>query len=58
MKIRMLANADFRVRVGLVQAFHAGRSYSIPKATAEALIARGVAEPVARRDETETAEKE
>lgn len=46
MKIRMLCDADHRVSSALSQAFRAEAEVSVPKATAAALIARGVAEEV------------
>lgn len=46
MKIRMLCDADHRVSSGVSQAYRATAVYSLPRATAEALIARGVAEEI------------
>jgi hypothetical protein len=47
MKIKMKKDADYRVSPSRTQAYKAGRKYeNVAKATAEALIARGSAEPV------------
>lgn len=45
MWINIIVNADHRVTPARIQAFRAGTSANVPKKTAEALIARGVATP-------------
>lgn len=45
MKIRMLKDADHRVRPAVWQAFRAGKIYSVPRQTGEALIRREAAIP-------------
>lgn len=44
MRIRMLADHDYRLKPVVFQAFKAGREYNVPRATAEALIDAGAAE--------------
>ncbi len=51
MKIDVLKNHDHRLAPARIQAFRAGQQVSVPKKTAEQLIAAGAAKPV-------TAEKE
>ncbi|MGQ3486118.1 hypothetical protein [Roseovarius pacificus] len=46
MKIRIKADAHHRISSGRSQSFHAGTEVSVPKATADALVARGVAEVI------------
>ena len=49
MKIRILEDAHHRLSSGRSQAFRARTEVNVPKATAEALIARGVAKAKAKR---------
>lgn len=51
MKIYVIKNYDHRLAPARTQAFRAGQQVSVPKKTAEQLIAAGAAKPV-------TAEKE
>lgn len=46
MKIRIIRDAHHRISSGLSQAFKAGSEVSVPQATAEALVERGVAEVI------------
>lgn len=46
MKIRILQDADHRISSALSQSFKAGSEVSVPRATAEVLVARGVAEVI------------
>ncbi|ETX26601.1 hypothetical protein [Roseivivax isoporae] len=55
MKIKMKCDAHHRISSSTSQHFRAGREYSVPKATGEALITRQVAEAVPG---TKTVEKE
>mgnify|MGYP003571144275 CR=1 FL=1 len=46
MKIRVLRDAHHRISSGKSQSFTAGSEVSVPKATAESLVARGDAEVI------------
>nr|WP_296429714.1 hypothetical protein [Roseovarius sp. BRH_c41] len=46
MKIRVIQDAHHRISSGLSQSFKAGTEVSVPQATAEVLVARGVAEVI------------
>lgn len=46
MKIKVLQDAHHRITSGVSQSFRAGTEVSVPQATAEALVARGVAEVI------------
>ena len=46
MKVRIIKNDDHRVKPAVIQSFRAGSEVTVPKKTAEALIARGSAEPI------------
>lgn len=46
MKIKMTCDASHRISSALSQSFKAGRRYSVPQETGEALIKRGVADAV------------
>lgn len=48
MKVRILTDAHHRVSSGLSQAFREGSEPDVPKETADALIARGVAEKITK----------
>lgn len=52
MKVRIIKDCDYRVLPAVIQAFRAGSELNLPKATADALIARGSATPL----KTETKE--
>ena len=56
MKIKMKDDAHHRISSAVTQSFAAGREYSVPKATGDALIKRGVAALAAK--ETQPSEKE
>lgn len=51
MKIRIIADAHHRVSSGVSLAFKAASTPNVPKAIAEALIARGVAEEITKPSE-------
>ncbi len=46
MRVRIIKDDDHRLKPAVIQAFRAGGEHNLPKATAEALIARGSATPV------------
>lgn len=46
MKVRIIIDADHRVKPAVIQAFRAGSEVTVPKKTAEALTARGSAEAI------------
>lgn len=50
MKIKMNSDANHRISSAVSQSFGAGREYSVPKATGEALIKRKVAVPVTAKE--------
>lgn len=56
MKIKMKGDAHHRISSAVTQSFRAGRQYSVPRATGDALIKRGVAEAVTK--DTKPLEKE
>lgn len=49
MKIRIKTDTHHRVSSGLSQAFKAGSEINVPKAIAEALVERGVAEVIGEK---------
>lgn len=52
MKIKVLKNDDHRLAPAIVQHFRAGSVVSVPKKTADALIARGSAQPATKHKDT------
>lgn len=46
MKIKINQDAHHRISSGKSQSFRSGTEVSVPRATAEALVARGVAEVI------------
>ncbi len=44
MKVRIMKDDDYRVKPAVIQVFRAGSEVTVPKKTAEALIARGSAQ--------------
>lgn len=46
MRIKMTMNYDHRLKPAVVQAFRAGREYSVPKKTALAAIKAGAADQI------------
>ena len=57
MKIRMNSDANVRISSAVTQSFKAGKEYSVPKATGEALIKREVAEAAAAKEPSSEKEK-
>ena len=48
MKLRILRDYDHRLKPTVIQAFRAGSDVSVPRNTAEALIAAGAAQPLSK----------
>lgn len=57
MKIMMKSDAHHRISSAVTQSFKAGKEYSVPKATGEALIKREVAEAAAAKEPSSEKEK-
>lgn len=57
MKIKILEDAHFSVSSGLSQSFAAGSTVDVPRATAEALVARGVAEVIDKSKRSDKGDK-
>ena len=53
MKIKMSSDADHRISSAVTQSFKADRTYPVRQETAEALVARGVAEVIGKKPSTE-----
>lgn len=58
MKIRIIRAADHRVSSGVSQHFTAGAIVSVPRATAAALVGKGVAEVVEAAGEPQPGSEE
>lgn len=49
MKVKMLKDYDHRLKPAVIQCFRAGREYSVPKSTGNAMIKAGAAELITQQ---------